>query len=347
MMKHIKIFTLLLFSILLSINTYAQSDTLNRTDSKGKKQGYWKKYDKNILLYEGRFVNDVPTGIFKYYLENGKLKSITNFLNGTHKVKTVMYHDNESIAAEGEFIDQQKNGPWKYYAKDGKLIKEEFYAKNLKQGDWKTYSAQTGILLEEETYLDGALNGVQKRYFTTGEINTIIPYINGKMNGLAEVYYPNNVLSTRGMYHNNLRNGIWDYYDESGKLRKSIDFKNDRPLKTDLCLYNGSHQQKMNQDNIAYFQKVGDKINVISKDEKVMSFTDDWDSFKYWIDIIDFIPVSPSIYAAYNAVKGYNEIDENTVEVLIKPTPQLKVIAKEDYAKIVRAAFNLEIPEEE
>ncbi|MBQ7734444.1 MAG: hypothetical protein IJT61_00725 [Bacteroidales bacterium] len=103
-----------LFLLLMAICPFLMAQNpINQVNSKGKKQGYWKKYDdKNVLLYEGTFANDVPVGEFKYYYPNGKLKSTTNFIQGVHKVHTVMYDEQGKKAAEGNFIDQQKVSIW-------------------------------------------------------------------------------------------------------------------------------------------------------------------------------------------------------------------------------------------
>ena len=52
---------LILIFIGLQFFTFAQTDTLNRTDKFGKKYGYWKKYNKqNKLDYEGTFLTANP-----------------------------------------------------------------------------------------------------------------------------------------------------------------------------------------------------------------------------------------------------------------------------------------------
>ena len=44
---------LLLLCCMIAGFGMAQND-LNRVDKNGKKQGPWKKYDKGVLVYEGR-----------------------------------------------------------------------------------------------------------------------------------------------------------------------------------------------------------------------------------------------------------------------------------------------------
>ncbi|MDR3048040.1 MAG: hypothetical protein LBU51_10635, partial [Bacteroidales bacterium] len=62
-----KTFFLSLFLGFISFLLFSQTENSNVTDAQGRKQGYWKKYQDKMLLYEGEFKNDVPMGIFKYY----------------------------------------------------------------------------------------------------------------------------------------------------------------------------------------------------------------------------------------------------------------------------------------
>ena len=69
---------------LFAFSLYGQDTAnINKTDASGRKQGVWKKYEKGKLVYEGQFKDNVPYGTFRYYHTNGKLKSTTDFIQGT------------------------------------------------------------------------------------------------------------------------------------------------------------------------------------------------------------------------------------------------------------------------
>lgn len=336
------------FIILLCAISFSFAQTsINQTDSKGKKQGFWKKYDsKGALLYEGSFKNDVPIGEFKYYHGNGKLKSTSTFIQGVHKVFTTLYHENGAKAAEGIFIDQQKDSIWNYYSDNSKLINTECYKKGLKDGTWRTYSAQTGTLLEEENYSEDKLNGTKKSFFTNGNLNTKIEYINGKMNGAAESYYPDKTLSSRGSYHQNSRNGNWDFYDHSGRIRKSVEYNHSREVKRYLYLYVGSNGQKINQDLIAYFHKNGNRTTITMKNGKEFISTDSYDTAIEFLDFTDFTVINPSYAAAYSAILKYRDIDAESIEVILKPATEDAVISQGDQAMGIKMLFKTGFPKE-
>lgn len=350
-MKYIRFLLVMLF-VMFSWSLFSQ-DPENKIDAKGQKQGYWKKYnDKKELLYEGHFKNDVPIGEFKYYHSNGKLKSKSVFIQGTHKVRTIIYHENEKKAAEGNFIDQLKDSIWNYYDTKGQLITVESYQQGKKDGHWATYSAQTGIILEECDYSDDLLNGVHKTYFVDGSLNTLISYINGKMNGLLETYYPNKQIYFRGMYHQDLKEKNWDFYDESGHIRKTIEYVQSSPKNTYLYLYVGENGQKINQNLIAYFHKTGEKTQAVMHNGKYFNSTDNFETVCQFVDFVDFFIVNPSYAAAYSVIMDYKELDEEefgpgVIEVILKPAPAEPVIAEGDHAKQVKSLFIKEMPKEE
>lgn len=339
---------LLLLLILCSLTALAQDGPINQTDARGKKQGYWKKYDKGHLVYEGKFVNDVPTGVFKYYHTNGQLKSTSEFINGTSRVKTTLYHENGQMSAEGVFVDQSKDGEWNYYSNTGKLIKTENYKNGQKHGCWKIYSAQTGILLEEINYQDGELNGEWKNYYANGDISSVMNYIRGKRNGVTESYYTGKALMSKGVYHDGFKIGTWEYYDADGKIRKSEDMVKSEPKNTYLYFYNGAFPQKTNQNLIAYIQKKGDQTNVVLKSGKIYTTADNFETIKGWLDFQQFCPVTPSIVAVNEAITGYKEIDENSILVKLTPDPGREVISQKPEALFIKMLFdNSEIKEEE
>ncbi len=338
---------LFLFLTFIPLLLSAQSDTLNKIDSQGKKQGYWKKHEKGKLIYEGRFVDDVPTGIFTYYYTNGKVKSKSNFLNGVHKVETILFNENGKKASEGIFIDQLKEGEWRYYGDQEILVKIEGYKKGKKEGAWKTFSNQTGAILKEEYYKNDKLDGLKINYFTTGDTNTITPYVNGHINGKFICYYPEHKLSYSGFYHQNKRIDEWNYYSIAGKIRKTINFKEDVSENVYIYFYNGSIPQKLNQSLIAYIRKINDdKTEVTLFDNKKIVYNDSYESIFDWLDILNFNPISATFSASYDALKGYTVIDEKTVLVKLLPKPAFDVTAQDDYAKMIISLFDTSVPQE-
>ena len=333
----------LLIILFATIGLFAQT---NQTDSKGKQHGLWKKYDdKGNLLYEGNFNHGVPVGTFHYYYSNGKLKSTTLFIEGTHKVHTSMYDVNEKLASEGNFIDQIKDSIWNYYNPKGTLIKSEAYRNGQRHGWWRTYSSETGQLLEECHYDNDKANGERKTYFTDGKISTESHYINGDMSGKFTSYFPNGKIFYTGTYLNGLETGEWKYFDENGNPRKSVEYKLGKVQKTFIFLNIGGWQ-KMNQANIAYFHKEGNQTRVVNTNGKSVMCQQVFEELLTYVDFEDFCIISPTYAASYPAIKAYREIATDYVEVILKPATEEPVVCEGDHAKAVKMLFNNEVPKE-
>ena len=324
----------------------AQND-LNRVDKNGKKQGPWKKFEKGVLVYEGQFENDVPKGTFKYYYPNGKVKSVSEFVTGVSRVNVTTYHENGNVASKGTFINQQKDGQWKYYSDKNVLLSEENYKLGKKNGLFVTYSVE-GYKLKEEVYANDQLNGESKTYYEKEELLTVSHYINGKLNGELITYYPGNIPSQKGLYYNGLKTGVWEINDPKGQIRRTEEYdKNGNIQKKYLFLYINGSPQKLNQNLIAYFQKKGEtKTVAILKNGNKIESTENLNTIVQWLDLLEFVRVTPNLYAEMSCVRGYKNIDAQSVRVILRPALEYDVIAEGNEAALIRSLFATGEPKE-
>ena len=322
-------------------------ENVNVTDKNGKKQGVWKKYENGKLLYEGQFKDDVPYGTFKYYHANGKLKSVTEFLQGVHKVKTVIYYENGKKASEGTYVDQQKDGLWRYYSNKDTLIKEENYSEGKRSGLWKTFSAD-GMLLEECNYLKDKKDGLYKTYYLNGKASLVETYLNGKTNGKSTSYYPNGNVSVTGDYHNGWRDGEWNSYDVNGKIRSTMVYQNGKLQNTYIYMYQKGVGQKLNQNVVAYFVKNRDKMTVVLRNGNKMSIDESMEEVEQWIDYMVFMKVNPRYIVSMDVLVSYRPVEgtEDAITIKMLPDPGEEIYSEGVEAKMVKALFNTEMPKE-
>jgi antitoxin component YwqK of YwqJK toxin-antitoxin module len=50
-------------------------------------------------------------------------------------------------------------------------------------------------------------------------------FMKGMRNGPSKTYFPNGKVESAGLYRNEKQHGKWNYFDEKGKLTKTINFK--------------------------------------------------------------------------------------------------------------------------
>ncbi len=214
-MMRIFVLTVALFMV-----AFAANGQFNQVDSKGKKQGEWRKnyQDSKQLRYKGQFENDIEIGKFIYFHENGNIK-----FENVYRGKTRVCYS-------------------KQYSMAGVLIAEGVYNKNVKDSTWRYYSDALGILISEETYRNGKKDGLAVIYFKDGKVaerihykmdvkhgkweqffedgrpKTIANYDNGKLQGEA-IYYSDlsNKPKSKGVYNKGLKDGVWFYWGDDGR----------------------------------------------------------------------------------------------------------------------------------
>ena len=215
---------LILFIFLAPLLVCAQelvNKDINKVDGQGRRQGYWKVYDVNgNIKFEGAFKNDLPTGTFKYYYEDGKIKAVSEMYENGKRSRTKVFHNNGRLMAEGNYLDRKKDSVWTYYSDyDGILMSREPYSDGELNGVVINYFPG-GRIAEELPYRNGLKNGVWKRYFTDGKIKLKANYVDDKLEGLMLVYYQEGFPEVSGMYKDNYKDGMWLYYDKEGMLLK-------------------------------------------------------------------------------------------------------------------------------
>jgi antitoxin component YwqK of YwqJK toxin-antitoxin module len=216
-MKSLLVFILV---SLFTISAYSQ-DTINRTNSKGLKEGFWRKLDTSgKKVYEGRFSNGIPTGTFHYYYPSGVVKAISEFSHNGKRSKTVTFFPSGKKMAEGIYMEEKRDSIWQFFSDyDGVLLSEETYKDGKKDGPSKTYYPGKGPA-EIINWVAGVREGQWIQYFTDGTVKMRLTNKNGKKNGPMEVLSENGIVIISGRYLNGDPDGTWLYYDDKGKPTK-------------------------------------------------------------------------------------------------------------------------------
>ncbi len=212
-------YSILLF-LLLPLLTFSQQ-TINQTDSRGLKQGYWqKKYPSGTLMYEGYFTDGKPTGHWKRYHESGGVKAILQYSEKGDSVKALLFENSEEPVAEGSYVGEKKEGLWIYFS--GKIkIAEERFSGGLKNGQCRKYY-NSGELLEESEWKNNQLEGKYSAYFQSGKPYLQCMYSQNRRNGRCFSYFQSGNPEVESFYQNDLPEGTWKYFDDEGNLRYTL-----------------------------------------------------------------------------------------------------------------------------
>src|SRR5436190_2889846 len=142
-----------------------KGDTLNRKDTKGLKQGEWRKYYRTDTLCSQTFFKDnKPVNVSRTWYENGKLKAAVTFDKANSKRATgVTYYESGKLMAKGIYTNQQKDSTWIYYGENDSIKSIEIYKNGVPDKTWKVFY-ENGKPAEETVYLNGKKEGMHKEY---------------------------------------------------------------------------------------------------------------------------------------------------------------------------------------
>ena len=341
---------LLFFAFGLVLCSRGQSDTLNRVDKFGKKYGSWEKYDKGTLLWKGRFYNGEPVGEFVYYHKNKQIERKLYYYPNSPKVSCVSYYTNGVKSSEGIFINKEKDGNWLYYNVNGKLVAEENYEKGKKQGKFKLFSGQDGVLLEEETWNNNLKDGVFNAYYLNGSLRMKMHYVKGKMHGDFENYYADGAIWNKGQYKNDFRNGTWTNYNSEGKAARVERIEMGIVKQTLVGVETPSQWLMVDVDRIAYiYQDPDGYVLVLRNKEKIqLSENNSLTGIASAVGGEFFVLVNEQVLATYDAIRKIIPVDEEGGQVILRPEqPPFEVFTYGDYYKAVKSFFNPKPPANE
>ncbi len=341
-----KRFFLISLILLLFQLCFSQSDTINKFNAKGQKQGFWIKKEKGIVVYEGRFINDKPTGEFKYYYPDGKLKNTSNFIKSGSIAYTTTYYANGQMSSIGKYIDQQRDSVWIYYNDIGKKISMESFKNGAPHGKWEKYDPKTEVLLDEKTFVNGKKHGPWKTYYTTGQLRYELMYKNDLATGLYKCFYIDGKRWHTGFYKDSCFDSTWVSYTPSGQMIKREKYRNTKKVDSQIYAYTLKGTESHSVDSIAYFvsNKKGVDFYLINGNQ-VTSNTE----FSDLEDLLNdnrFVLLSDILLVSINAIAKATPDGKDAFLVDLKPKFAFPILVVGSYAQTLRSLLNKSMPEE-
>lgn len=224
----------IIWILLVALPLFAASqEQVNQTDASGLRQGLWKKqYTNGKTIYEGRFVDNKPTGNWKRYHDNGKIQAEIAYFEKSDSAFTTLFDLAGNRMAEGIFLNQKKVGEWKYFS-EGRLVSEDSFSNGLKKGLSKKYYP-SGAILETSEWENGLRNGKYFAFFENGQSYLEVNYFNDLREETCRSYFESGKVEMEAFYKSDKRHGDWKYYNESGELLYTLKYKDGVLLNPEL-----------------------------------------------------------------------------------------------------------------
>ena len=85
------------------------------------------------------------------------------------------------------------------------------------------------LMLVFWAYSEGCVKKTKEEHYSNGKLKAIYSYNDkGLLDGVVKKYYPNGVLNSEATYKNDVREGILKKYDQNGYLVVVANFKDDK-----------------------------------------------------------------------------------------------------------------------
>ena len=225
-------FFLFILTVSAGYSLHAQSDTLfNQVDSRGLKQGYWKKYyPGGNLMYIGFFRDGKPAGELRRYYESGALKVVMVYTGTDDLCRSVLYYENGKPAARGNYIGTAKDSTWEYFSFYDQSVKSRETYKLGKKNGFAYHYYPDGTASERTEWKDDMKHGSWERYFANTSVMVKGTYRYDKLNGPFYVFGENGALSVQGSFLDNVRNDRWVFYKEDGTVDIEVIYRNGKPV---------------------------------------------------------------------------------------------------------------------
>jgi antitoxin component YwqK of YwqJK toxin-antitoxin module len=171
------------------------SDTVNRTDEFGKKQGRWiftgkhkpgTCYKTDQKAEEGVYTDNKKTGLWVEYHCNGNPKSKITFANGRPEGSCQSFYENGNLSEEGTWKNNRWMGNYKLYHENGKLQHDFVFNEMGRREGPQKYFHENGQLAIEGSFDNGKESGTIREYYENGDLKAEKSYNGGEVD-LASV----------------------------------------------------------------------------------------------------------------------------------------------------------------
>ncbi|HTL82324.1 MAG TPA: hypothetical protein VL651_11490 [Bacteroidia bacterium] len=277
--------TFLLFSLLLALSSAAQSDTLNRVDSAGKRQGYWivigkmrndRNFSDSAKVEEGNYVNSMKTGLWISYFPSGVKQMELTYVNNRPNGHCVMYYEDGNKEEEGTWQGNRWVGDYHLYNDSaGNAERTQFKYNSTGQRDGtQVYPEHGQVQIEfhwpnpDSINLTDSAGRKQGYWIITGKLKNDMAYrpdskveegnyLDGKKTGTWISYYPTGIVHISVPYVNGRINGYAYIYNDRGHLEEEGTWQGTRWI--------GEYKQYYENDSLHlhfFYNKLGQRDGV-------------------------------------------------------------------------------------
>lgn len=170
--------------------------------------------------YEERYIVEFADGT----IEKGQMK------DGEKHGLIHTYFANGVLQTAAEYSKGVRNGWYLQCETNGVVLKEEHYRNGLLDGEVREYYTAKGVRIVKSvySYMEGRYHGVCSEYNDMGKLVSQAKYKEGIKDGVSKWYFQNGNLAMEQNYSNGALDGIQKVYAQDGKLLSDGSFSDNK-----------------------------------------------------------------------------------------------------------------------
>ncbi|MEP7107963.1 MAG: tetratricopeptide repeat protein [Ferruginibacter sp.] len=174
-------------------------------------------YDNGSLKSTGNFDNEgMRKGEWHFYFENGVLKELTSYSDNLANGKSQAWYDNGLPSTNTTFVADKIEGEETTYFFSGKLFSVINYKAGKKDGVAKYYNID-GYLRTVTNYRNDQQEGEETVLHPNGKTTSMVKYVRDMADGEYKEYFDNGKLKISGNYNEGKKSGLWNSFFMDGQ----------------------------------------------------------------------------------------------------------------------------------
>lgn len=181
--------------------------------------------NRGIIKSEG-YMNDASKidGLWKFYDDEGRIKTTVTYKNGVMDGERVTYYENGSRNSIMTVKNNNKIGEEKKFYNFNQIYSTVTYDNNGIENGPATYYHLTGAVSHKFNLVNNKIEGEFEEFYSNKQLKSKYTYVAGKIEGVSLSYFKNGQLQSKGNYAN-VPTGEWFFYHDNGKLESTGLFK--------------------------------------------------------------------------------------------------------------------------
>ncbi|MFT7075989.1 MAG: antitoxin component YwqK of YwqJK toxin-antitoxin module/peroxiredoxin [Planctomycetota bacterium] len=195
----------------------------------GLQQGRWRyKADGGQVISEGEFVDDVRTGPWADYYENGNPKYLYTLKDSSRHGLFQSWHPSGKLATAGQFVQGYQFGSWTFHDTAGRLSETGAFLNDHREGRWTKWHKDGSPKLTE-LHFEGQRVGHWQHFDENGELTDIWNSMPEGLEWCSESWPDGGALRREGFLLDGKPVGLWKTFHDDGLLRAVGAFENGEP----------------------------------------------------------------------------------------------------------------------